>query len=312
MDFTLRQLELFVLIAGHGSLSRAAAAIGLSQPAASAALAELERRSALRLFDRSGRRLDLSEAGRGLLPKAIELVDRARELGGLIRGAEMLGGLRVGATLTIGNYLIPGLVTEFWRCWPGAPVDVMTGNTSDMLAKVAAFEVDVALIEGRCEDPRLVVEDWLEDELLLFCAPNHPLARRTDPTIEDLMAERWIVREQGSGSRELLDRALHRWRDRWMIAIETDQIEAMLRFVALGELIGCASRLALRDDVAQGRLVELKVRNLAIVRRFGLVRRRGRYESAAVQAFLSLCRAAAAGAAPSHEVAIGKHQPRPI
>lgn len=308
LHFSLRQLELFALISRLGSVTRAGEAMGLSQSAASAALAELERRSATRLFDRMGKRLKLNDAGRRLLPRAIDLIDRAAEIDGMLAGAMLPGKLRVGTTLTIGNYLMPGLIEILRRRWSTTTLAVATCNTSQVLARVALLDLDLGLIEGPCDDPDLEVIDWLRDEFVVFCSPAHRLARAGRVTVDMLMEEEWVVRESGSGTRQALDAALRPWRDRWRIAVEIDQIEAMLRFVAIGKSIGCASRLALRDDLTIGRLVEIPVAGLKICRNFSIVLRRDKYRSSAMEAVLAVCREAASQSLLSHEVEIGKMQ----
>lgn len=305
MNFTLQQIRVFAAICRLGSVSRAAQALAMSQSAASTALAELERRSGARLFDRAGKRLHLNEVGRTLLPSVLEMVDRAAELDQRFAGRGGPGPLTVGATMTIGNYLIPGLVEHYWQRHPAASLSIKVGNTRDIVERVAAFDLDLALIEGECDDPELEALDWLDDELAVFCAPSHPLGKVSSVDVGRLLDEDWVVRERGSGTRQTLDRAMAPWRDRWRIALELEQIEAMLRIVAIGRLIGCASRLALRDDLTSGRLMEIRVPDLVLRRSLAIVVHRRKYRTRALQAFVDVCRDAARGSRRSHEVEVG-------
>lgn len=294
MRFTLRQLEVFTAIAADGNVSAAAQQLAMSQSAASTALAELERRAGRPLFDRAGKRLRLNELGRMLVPAALAMLDRAQEIDALLEGRAGPGPLRLGATRTIGNYLAPWLVERYRAAHPGASIALEIGNMSAIAARVAAFEIDVALIEGEYADPDLLIGDWMADELAIFCSPSHPLAAAGTASIDRLLEEEWAVRERGSGTRQTLDRALAPYWSRWRIGIELEHIEAIKATVEAGRMIGCVSRLALTDALASGRLVEIRVAELALSRRFYTVVHRGKYRTAGMAAFLDLCGEAAA------------------
>lgn len=148
MRFTLRQMQVFVEVARSENVSRAAEALSLSQSAASAALAELESQFERQLFERHGKRLRLNEYGSLLLPHAVELLDRAAEIEGLLRGERGLGSLRVGATLTIGNYLLPIIVSNFLQAHPESRVRLQVRNTATIAAMLLHHEIDLGLVEG--------------------------------------------------------------------------------------------------------------------------------------------------------------------
>lgn len=290
MRFSLRQLEVFAAIARQNSVSDAAETLAMSQSAASTALAELERRAGQPLFDRTGKRLRLNEVGRMLLPRALEMLDRAGEIDALLEGRGGPGHLNLGATVTIGNYLAPRIVESYRQRYDGASVDLDVGNTSSIAARVIRFDLDLALIEGDYRHPDLIISDWLDDELVIFCAPDHRLARMRGVTIDDVLAEKWAVRETGSGTRQTLDRAMSAHWSRWQIGMELEHLEAIKTAVEAGGMIGCISRLALAHAFATGRLVEVPVAGLSLKRRFYTVVHREKYRTAAIEGFLALCR----------------------
>lgn len=308
MRFTLRQLQVFVAIARSENVSRAAEALALSQSAASAALAELESQSALPLFDRHGKRLRLNDHGSVLLPHAVELLDRATELEGLLRGEHGLGRLRVGATLTIGNYLLPLIVSNFLQTHPEARVALQVRNTATIAELLRHHEIDLGLVEGQVVDAELEVEPWVEDELVVFCAPGHPLAARgrSGPGVElgEIARQPWILRERGSGTRETFDRALRHWSGGIVPRLELEHTEAVKRAVESGLGLGCLSRLALRDAFRRGSLVAVEVAELDLRRRFSFVWHRGKYHGAAMRRFLEDCRAFTSGARRSDEITL--------
>lgn len=294
MRLTLRQLEVFVAIGRAGNVTHAADRIAMSQSAASTALGELERQFGRSLFDRVGKRLRLNELGEAAMPQALEILDRAAELEALLAGGGGPGALTLGASLTIGNYLCPTLVDRYLRLYPGSEVRLEIGNTQHIADAVANFDLDLALIEGEITHPDLAVADWLGDELAVFCAPSHPVARKSSVSIERLLDESWIVREPGSGTRQTLDRAMTPWWPRWKIGLELEHTEAIKGMVATGHFIGCVSRRALADSCESGRLVALSVPELDLNRRFYLVTNRRKHRTPGIEAFVKVCEAFAA------------------
>lgn len=302
MRYTLRQLEVFVAIARSENVSRAAEAMNLSQSATSAALAELEHQFSQQLFDRHGKRLRLNEQGRLLLPKAVEFLDRAQEIEALLRGERGLGSLRIGATLTIGNYLLPLIVAGFLQRHPESRVQLQVHNTASVVGMVSRYEIDLGLVEGVVNDPEIEVGEWVGDELSVFCAPDHPLARRGAATLAELADEPWILRERGSGTRQTLEQALRRHPGNFTPRLELEHTEAVKRAVESGLGIGCISRLALRDAFRRGSLVRVATPELDLRRTFQFVWHRGKYHTAAIRTFLDDCRALTAGVEYSHEI----------
>lgn len=302
MRYTLRQLEVFVAVARAGSVSRAAEALSLSQSAASTALGELERQFDCQLFDRGGKSLHLNELGRQLLPKAVELLDRGEEIQDVLGGKSGFGTLRIGATLTIGNYLATFLVASYLRRHPESRVRLGVHNTVTIVQQVVQFELDMGLIEGDCQHEDLLVQPWIEDELVVFAAPDHPLARQGQADLAELLAQAWILREHGSGTRETFDHALRNHHASLDIRLELEHTEAIKRAVESGLGLGCISRLALRDAFRRGSLAPVETPGLELRRMFQFVWHKRKYHTAGMQEFLSLCQSMTAGLKRSDEI----------
>ena len=302
MRFTLRQLEVFVAIARLESVSRAATSLAMSQSAASTALAELERHYDSPLFDRIGKRLTLSALGHQLLPKAVALLDRAGEIDQLLQGRSGFGSLNLGATLTIGNYLATLLIGHFMQAHPDCRVRLHVQNTSHVVQGVAQHGLDLGLIEGDCQHPDIEVQPWLDDELVVFCAPQHPLATQGQATLDELAREAWILREQGSGTRLTFDQGMRHHPQPLNIRLELEHTEAIKRAVESGLGIGCISRLALRDAFRRGSLVPVETPELDLRRRFYFIWHRQKYQSSAMREFVELCRSFTAGAERSDHI----------
>lgn len=290
MRYTLRQLEVFLAVARAGSVSRAANALFLSQSAVSEALGDLERQFDARLFDRVGKRLQLGELGRLVRARAESVLDEARDLENALAGRDEVGRLRIGATLTIGNHVAVPLIARFKREHAGAEPSLSVANTAEIARQVANFEIDVGLIEGEVEHPDLTMETWRDDELVVFCAPAHPFARKRSLTDNDLRGAAWIVREQGSGTRQTFDRAMHGLLPALRIALSLQHTEAIKQAVQIGLGVGCLSRIALAEDFARGSLVACRVPQRNLRRRFYFLLRKQKFRSAGVERWLALCR----------------------
>lgn len=292
LRLTLRQLQIFAAVARAGSTAGAARAISLSQSATSAALNELEALLGSRLFNRTGGRLVLNEHGRSLLPRALLALDAAQgiesEFGpaGEVRAPE----LRIAASTTTGNYVLPGVIAAYRRGNTGARFCVEIGNTRRVVRSVTSFDADLGFIEGPTTEPRLEVVPWMQDELVLVCSPRHPLARlRRTLSIEDLQRAGWLLREPGSGTREVVEAALHPRLQRLETVADLGSVESIRQAAAEGLGITCLSRFAVADQVKLGRLVILKAPLAPLKRTFCLVRPAGRLASPTLERFVAFC-----------------------
>lgn len=297
MKYTLRQLEVFLATAFHENLTRAAASLSMSQSAASSALKDLESQFDVQLFDRVGKRLQLNELGESIRPRAEALLEQARGLESALARHQELGHLRVGATLSIGNYLAVEIMARYMGEQAGARVELEVANTEAIVRKVANFELDLGLIEGESRHPDLEMIHWRDDELVVFCAPDHPLAGKPWLTDDDLLSAAWIVREPGSGTRQHFEWAMHGLLPELNIKLELQHTEAIKRAVEAGLGVGCLSEITLVDAFKRGRLVPLPVPHRDFHRRFYFALHRQKFRGAGVERWLALCRESTEGLA---------------
>jgi DNA-binding transcriptional LysR family regulator len=280
LRLTLRQLQIFRAVAESGSTTAAAGSISLSQSATSAAIIELERLLELPLFDRVGKRLQLNDNGRTLLPHALGLLDGASWVERWAHDREaQIGTLRIGASTTIGNYLLPGILAAFRDSLAvparrGLQVQVTIANTTAITGQVAAFALDLGLIEGPCHEPDLTVQPWLEDELLVVSAARDPIlprARTRPVSLDALRQATWLLREAGSGTREIINQLLTPHLHQLRPGIEFANSEAIKRAAASGLGITCLSRYVVEDFLKLGLLVAPATELPHLSRRFNLV-----------------------------------------
>ncbi|HWY26169.1 MAG TPA: LysR family transcriptional regulator [Nevskia sp.] len=291
MRLTLRQLDVFTAICRSGGVSHAAAAIGLSQSAASQALAELESALEGPLFDRAGRGLLLNERGRALLPRAAELLERATDIETSLRRDEGGAGtlVRLAASLTVGSYLLPQLIGTHLASQPRTRVELQVENTGAVIAAVAAFQVDAGFIEGPCEHPDLRALPWREDELCVIAPPDHPLARKRRLAPRDLAQAAWVLRERGSGTREVFDRAAESQGIHVRARLELGHTEAVMRAVMAGAGLGCLSRFVVEDALRRGELAALRTPFLELRRPLHAVVHRAKFLGRGLRGVLEAC-----------------------
>ena len=293
MSLTLRQLEIFKAIASSGSTSEAAKRLPLSQSATSAALLELETTLQVQLFDRVGKRLLLNDSGRSLMPAALSLLDGARTVEASFGGALVSIDLRLFASTTIGNYLLPGLIASFRAINASAIVDLRIANTSDVVAAVSTFDTDLGFIEGPCHASDVQIVPWLDDELLIVASPTHELARlakRARLSADQLRRALWLMREPGSGTRETVEQALLPHLAQFSAIMTIGSPEAIKNAVAEGLGISCVSRYVAQDALVSKRLCILATRLPRLTRRLMLIHHSKKLLSAPLSRFIAHCK----------------------
>lgn len=288
---TLEQLRVFVAVAEQQHVTRAAGALHLTQSAVSAAIANLETRHAVRLFNRVGRRIELTEAGRLFLDEARAVLARAEAAERLLADLSALrrGSVTVHASQTIIGYWLPERLFAFHTRHPDVDVGVAAGNTAQVARAVLDGAADLGLVEGEVDDPLLAQDRLPGDRMVLVVSPGHPWHDRKRLDAEELPSSLWVLREVGSGTRSAFEEALRRLGiapDRLSVALELPSNEAVLSAVAAGAGATVVSELAAGSALAAGRLRRIP---FALPDRpFHLLHHRQRHMSQAARAFRAL------------------------
>lgn len=283
------RLRVFREVAVQASFRRAAEVLYVTQPAITQQIKALEEELGARLFDRGGGKVRLTAAGEILLQRAAEAeatLSRAIEEIGSLEG-EVRGALRVAASTTIAQYVLPRLLAEFTLQHPGVQLELESANTQRVVEAVVKGEAPIGLIEGPAHRQELQVERWLEDELVLVVPAGHEWANE-EIALSALRSTALLVREQGSGTREVLEQALKRAGapiSRPQVAMELGSTETLLACIEAGLGVGFASRFALERQRALGTLATVKVRGLRVVREFSVVHARGPKSNGVASAF---------------------------
>lgn len=289
-SLNFNQLRLFLAVAEHGGMTRAAEAVFVSQPAVSASVAELERQLGVPLLEHVGRRVVLTDAGRTLADYAqriFTLAGEARRAMDETRGLEW-GSIVVGASTTIGIYLLPAVMGVFHARYPAITLSLLVENTDLVLERLHEGALDLALVEGPVVGDAFVVTPYQEDVLVLVTAPTHPLALRGNASREDLAAAPFLMREAGSGTREIVEAALRAHGVIPAVAMELGHTEAIKQGVAVGLGISILSALTVRQEIVDGLLTVVPMDGLTVRRTLWRVQRREARLSNAARAFLPL------------------------
>lgn len=291
--FTLRQLEAFVEVARQGSASAAASSLSRTQSAISMAMQELESALGCGLFERHGRRLVRTSVADWLLPKAIEIVDRASEIADLVSGdARPLAPLTLGASRTVGPFVMPDLLSLCSEQINGLQVHLTVVNSEELIRRIHGYELDCAFIEGDVLDPTLEKTAWLDDELCVVARCGHPIFKSRKSLEQRLAGSAWVLREPGSGSRELFLRAIVPMIPQPSVALELDDPEAQKRCIRNTNWLSCISRRAIQDELDNGELREVPGLSAglkkALSRRFWIVTHRERFQTDALRQVLEI------------------------
>lgn len=287
MKITLKQLEVFIAIARSESVSHAAKKVCLTQSACSMALKVLEKQLNTILFDRHDKQLTLNEHGRFLLIKAENIIAQVKEFQTLsLEKSEntLHGHLIVGASSTIGNYILPKIISEFIALFPHIKFTVRVSNTEKVIEQVRKFEIDIGLIEGECLAEEIEVQRWMIDELVIIASPGYPLKRKQPLKLKDLLNNPWILRESGSGTRQQFEKAVGKKISPFM---EFSHTEAIKKAVQAGLGLSCLSKVTVADELQNKNLLELKSPSLNLNRHFYVLVHRNKYKTVILTEFLN-------------------------
>jgi DNA-binding transcriptional LysR family regulator len=291
----LRRLQVFHAVAKHLSFTKAAEALFMTQPAVTFQIKQLEEHFSTRLFDRSQGRITLTAAGalaldyaERILALSAEVDARMKELSG-----QLAGPLLIGASMTIGEYVLPQLIGKFKACYPAVVPTLFVGNSEAVQDRVGERTLDLGFIEGDSHRSTLLSEVCCEDELQVVCAPSHPLAKQPFALPAMLTQHAYIGREAGSGTRAVIDHYLEKAgvpAESMDVVVELGSPEALKGLVATGLGFAIMSRVIAAKEVQLGELVQVPLRP-ALIRSFSVVYPKERFHSKMVASFLEFAKA---------------------
>jgi len=273
------KLETFIRAAEHLSFSEAAKQLNLTQPTVSYHIKSLENELGVILFERSGSKLRLSDAGRMLLPWSRKLVHHTIDMQDMISALQdgVVGHLRIACSTTAGKYLLPQLAARFCQRYPGIRISILRCTSVDVALHLLENEADLGVVSSEITEEYIEYQEFFEDSISLIVPEDHPWALRTSIEPEELIEEPMIIREPTSGTRKIMLAQLAKFDiglDDLNIFMELGNAEAIVRTVASGYAVSFVSTLASACPLERGQVTNVKVKGLDLHREVYMIRKR--------------------------------------
>lgn len=283
---TLRHLLIFIEVANCGKMSQAANKLFISQPTVSQVISELEAHYEVKLFERFPKTLCITEDGKILLNHAKKVINYYNVLEETMKNPNHNLPLQIGATVTIGNRLISLILNKFKEKHEDEKIRVYVNNTREIEKRLLSNELDVGIVEGIIKSPHLLVTPIKEDKLVLVCSSEHPLASKEIVSMKDIVKENFIMREEGSGTRDIFTNFVQAQGYSINIDWEASEPGAIIQGVLNNHGITVISECLVENEIKDGKLKKLELKGFKWKRTFNLVYHKNKVLSPAVKDFL--------------------------
>lgn len=287
---TLRHLKIFVSVYQQGSITKAAQRLHLAQPSVSLAIRELENYYGIKLFDRMSRRIYATENGKNFYSYALHIVSLFNQMETEVKDWDFVGSLRLGSSITIGNFLLPELVKRFRDQHPDTNIYVNIRNTADIEQYVMDNKVDFGLVEGHISMPQLNQIPFMKHRLSMICSTCHPLAKMEKVTFRDTLSYDFLLRETGSAGRDIVNSLLALYDMELTPAWESVSSQAIVKAVGMGIGISILPYLLVKKDIDDNRIREIVLSDINLERDFSIIYHKNKYLTPSALAFIQLSR----------------------
>jgi len=285
MQFTIRQLEIFKAVAETGHVTNSCEGLGISQSAVSMAIQELETNLDCQLFERRNRKLILNENGRMLLENVKKLLINLKELEGAFLENDASGSIVVGASMTIGEYILPDIAYDFMQKYPNSKIELVITNTSEISEGLTSGQIDIAFVEGIIQNEKIETRPWRQDELTIIASDKKTFNKKIYK-IEDLYNKKWIIREVGSGTRGVFQRFLGDKFGNLNLFLTLGNTEAIKKIVQKSDSLSCLSKLTIEKELEEGKLFEIPLEGYSFKRELQLAFFKEKYQSKLLKKFV--------------------------
>lgn len=291
MPVTIRQLEIFNAVIESGQVTKAAKNLFLTQSAVSLALSEMENQLGGSLFDRSGRSLTLNDRGRYFLPISRNIMRQLDDLDSLMneKDGKFAGSLQLVASSTIGNYVLPYLITAFKSMYPDVHFNMLVCNTKSAEKLILERSVDLGFVEGDVNHELIGATSWFQDELVLVSRPSEETKKEIIDVKTDLKKFKWVMRESGSGTTQTFKRKLGKYVTDLDVVMELGHTEAIKTAVEAGAGIGCLSNLTVCRAINRGWLRKIQLAGVDLTRQLYIIQHKNKAKTRLMNEFLDFC-----------------------
>ncbi|NOZ89903.1 MAG: LysR family transcriptional regulator [Epsilonproteobacteria bacterium] len=283
MKLTLRQMEIFLNVAREGHLTNVAKGMGLSQSAISMSIKELENILGNPLFDRINKKLILNEMGRSFEKEIAPIVKRLNDIEYEFKNTVNKGMVRVGASTTIVDYLMPPIICSYMNNYPDVKIGLKEGNTQQIVQLIKNGEIDVGFIEGIVNDPEIIKEIIGVDELVVVTTDT---TLNKEIPIDELQDRKWVLREKGSGTRDVFLDYIKDKVEHLNIFLELGHTESIKSLLMNHRCLTCISKIAVQKDIINNRLIRVPVKNFECKRNFFMIYHKDKYKSELFEKFI--------------------------
>lgn len=288
---TLRHIKIFLAVCEHeNSVTKAAEALFMSQPAVSLALKELEKYYGVLLFERISRQLFITEAGKQMREYAVHISSLFDNMEKGLRDWDSIGILRIGSSITIGSQFMPGYISAYQHLYPGIDVRVCINSSELLEQSLHTNGLDFALIEGAVHSSNLICEPYMDDSLVAVCSVNGPFSYGEHISIEQFKKQRFLLREKGSGTREEFDSATEAAGFSVLPVWEATSTTALVNAVIHGLGVAVLPRRMVIGPLERGLISIFHVDGINLQRQFLIVYHKNKYLPRPALAFLDLCK----------------------
>ena len=285
MKLTLRQMEIFLNVVRSGHLTNVAKEMSLSQSAVSMSIKELENILGRPVFDRINKKLVLNEVGRAFHKEIDPLFKKLTDIEYEFKNSENKGMIRVGASTTIVDYLMPSIICAYMSSYPDVKITLKEGNTQEIAEMIKEGSIDIGFVEGFVSGSDIIKEKIGVDELLIV-TENKTISNAEPVYIDELASMRWVLREEGSGTREVFLEYIKEKVDDLNVFLELGHTESIKSILKNRECLTCISKISVDKELNEGKLFRVPVKNFECKRDFLMVYHKDKYHSALFEKFV--------------------------
>lgn len=289
INMTIRHLKVFIAVCDCGKMSLAAEKLFIAQSSVSQAISEIEQHYGVKLFERLSKKLYITEAGENLLKYALHIVSLFNEMEENISNKSKNASLKIGATITVGTCVLNDFLKDFQEQNPQIKTQIFVENTGIIETMILKSIIDIGIVEGVIKDNDIISIPIVPDELILVCSNSHEFSKLDTVEMNQLQNQDFILREEGSGTRELFEKSLENSgisiNKRWIC----NNSEAIKNAVINGQGLTVISKMLVEKELESKKLHAVKIRGIKLTRSFNLVYHKNKYLSDNLKSFIATC-----------------------